>query len=261
MQVLKIIFSLTLALSQPELWAQQQSSNVSPLLCAEDFTANYRSLSARFNIELAGRFPFGSSESPDAEPKIANQFFADYAHQHDRFMSLYECTGDRNIQTSQQLAWLKQLHAASDWFLQPQPLHINMTPELISASIDLLGRSQVVSLSLSSGLKSIRYPGATKTLAWQTGDPLILDFQWAEGSIWLPQSDPHQSDLFVEGATATFQYRSAWSLLRMFNTPEGEALFVVPIKQQNGIKNVAQLKIKISIVDGKQAPVFPRVAP
>ncbi len=261
MQFLKAIFWLTLTLSHSALWAQSQSSIESRGQCSADFNSNYQSLAMRFNRELAGRFPFGAPERPDADSKDAHLFFADYAPQHDRLMSLYECSDVRNIQTSKQLAWLKQLKAASDWFLQPQPLHISIEPESISPSIDLIGRTQVVSVSLSSGLKSIRYPGATKALAWQAGEPLILDFQWAAGSLWQPQPDPRQYDLSVEGATATFQNGGAWSLLRLFNTPQGETLFAVPIKQQNGMKSMAQLKVKISIVDGKQVPVFLQFAP
>ena len=255
--------------------------------------ATYRDLSQRFTRDLAGRYPFGDLSSRDASPATVKAFFADYDAQRAAARQILPM-----LSSSQRTAvqnFLDKLDAASAFFngtltaTEPsQPLKLALT--FHAQPNASRGADQIVSWNLTSNTRSAGFPNRTTTLDWPYGQPLVLDLAWANRSLVRPARDPKQTDLRIEGATASFSTSGDWALLRMIEAHRpntGAAVdtldpnralleFIVPVvpdKNPGGALPVDTARLYLGInfaaKDPKtQAPVvlapppvFPRYAP
>ncbi|WP_428717151.1 type VI secretion system protein [Undibacterium curvum] len=200
---------------------------------------NYNDLAARFNRELAGRYPFGPLSSSDASLSTTRNFFADYAGQSAALKQSLQGLSGAYWNAARQ--FLSQLDTSAKFFQSTLNLDANPPAttastastgtnaddtSLVSQPIKLSiafntnqtsaqGSSQIVAWALTSGSKSATYPGRTNVLDWAFGQATVLDLTWASGSLWLPANDAQQPDLQAEGATASYAQSGEWALLRM----------------------------------------------
>lgn len=222
----------------------------------------YSTLSARFNRELAGRFPFGPLSSSDADLATARNFFADYSAQSAALRQSLQGLGGAYWTSARQ--FLSQLDASMRFFqgtlnLNPAPadgsgdssglasLPVRLAVQFHAQPKDSAGADQLVAWSLSSGSKSAAFPNRGTSLDWDYGQALVLDLSWASGSLWLPAPDLQQSDLQTNGVGASFGASGNWALLRLIerHRPENGAIpnssdpnrltleFLVPVTSKN----------------------------
>ena len=251
----------------------------------------YDELAARFNRELAGRYPFADNNARDASPAAVKTFFTDYAAQRTALRQVLTGLTDNRWNAARR--FLDQLDAISAFFASSltssdpnQPVKLGITFRAQPGASP--GSEQVVSWTLSAGTKSTGYPNRPNMLDWQYGQPLVLDLTWADRSLWRPVVDPKQADLQVDGALASFAASGEWALLRMMDTHRPKSAsavnppdpnrvlleFAVPVASTQPGKTAtgsARLYLAFNLTgkDAKtQAPVvmtppasFPRFAP
>lgn len=177
--------------------------------------ATWRRLADRFNRELAGRYPFGPLSAPDAPLGVVKAFFADYPAQR-------ALIGDSFDGTRQAAArrFLGQMDATAAFFAntlmqEPASAPLQLTVEFNAQAKTSPGANQIVAWRLDNGSAAAALPNGGNRLDWAWGQPLQLDLTWASGSRWRPLADPLQSDLTVNGTTASYADAGAWSLLRL----------------------------------------------
>ncbi|WP_338847055.1 type VI secretion system protein [Massilia sp. W12] len=201
--------------------------------------SNYMQLAGRFNRELAGRYPFGPLSAPDANLYVVRNFFAEYANNSAALKQSMSGLSDPYWDSARQ--FLNQLDGIAT-FMNSSLLQTETDPAasanaqspggnlpasaLANGSVKLnvnfraqlaasIGAEQIANWSLSSASRSIAYPNRGSTLEWPFGQALVFDMEWANRSAWLPLASGEQSDLQVDGNTASFASNGNWALLRM----------------------------------------------
>jgi len=228
----------------------------------------YSTLSARFNRELAGRYPFGPLSSSDADLATARNFFADYSAQSAALRQSLQGLSGAYWTSARQ--FLSQLDASTRFFqgtlnLNPAPadgsadssglasLPVRLAVQFHAQPKDSAGADQLVGWSLSAGSKSAAFPNRSTALDWDYGQALVLDLTWASGSLWLPAPDLQQSDLQTNGVGASFAASGNWALLRLIerhrpgngsipNSSDPNRLtleFLVPVTSKNSASGKA----------------------
>ena len=226
--------SKTLAAYQPAEYGndlfsarRQQVEDASRWRCkggryAQAYT-DYHALADRFNADLLGRYPFADLNARDASPDTVKAFFAYYATQAAPLRQTL--TGLSGDYWNAARDFLTQLDAVAAFFngslASPDPAQAGLSqPVKLTVLFRAMpgaspGSEQVLNWSLTSGANSTGYPNRANTLDWPYGQPLVFDVAWASGSLWRPTADRQQSDLQVDGASATFAAAGDWALLRM----------------------------------------------
>ena len=257
----------------------------------------YEALAARFNQELAGRYPFSDIDSvSEAVPATVKAYFVDYQS---KAAVLRQGVASLDQKSwAKQLAFLTQLDGVAQFFqgsLVPptagaeggaDSAALKLSVGFHALSTNSPGSEQVVNWSMSSGASTISYPNGGSSLDWPYGQPIVLDLLWAEQSKWRPSGNDGQADLQVDGASATYSSGGDWALLRLIErhkskTPPadpGRLLleFTLPVIAQSGIAAQAKtdtaqlyLSLGLSTKDAKtQNPLklkfpasFPTLAP
>lgn len=207
--------------------------------------SSYSALAARFNRELAGRYPFGPLSGADAGLLSVRNFFADYTAQSAALRQSLQGLNGAYWNSARQ--FLAQLDNSAKFFqgtlnLNPAPpaaasasaggakpaapddggdnaslasLPVKLAVQFHAQANSSPGAEQLVGWSLSSGSKSAAFPNRSTTLDWNYGQALILDLTWASGSLWLPSADLQQGDLQTSGVGASFAASGDWALLRL----------------------------------------------
>lgn len=172
----------------------------------------------RFNTELAGRFPFGPLSAPDASPAAVQAFFVDYAAQADKLKTML--TQLPPAQAYAVKTFAKQLDAANAFFAATlgtgavaAPVHLNLT--FRAAPEASPGSSQILSWLMQVGAQTAGLPNLATSLDWPFGQPLTLSLTWANRSLYTPVASVNQTDLRVDGLTASYSAAGDWALLRM----------------------------------------------
>ena len=213
-------------------------------------------LAARFNRDLAGRYPFADTSARDASPATVKAFFTDYAAQ--RTALRQAVTGLSDSRWNAVRRFLDQLDAASAFFSgnltagdpsQPVKLSITFRAQPTASP----GSEQVVSWTLSAGTKSTGFPNRPNTLDWPYGQPLVLDLAWADRSLWRPLADPKQLDLQVDGALASFAASGEWALLRMIDMHRPKSAVADPLDPSRVLLEFAVPVVGVSNQPGKTA--------
>jgi type VI secretion system protein ImpL len=248
-----------------------------------------------FNSQVAGRYPFGSTDSREVSPAVVKAFFAYYAKEKPELETwLASAKGGK---AAQMKAFITQLDAVQTFFAgnlsaTPQSAPINLDIGFRALPGDSPVSNQLIGWTVRAGDNQVvSWPGSSTVLSWNFGDPATLDLQWADRSHYTPLPDSAQSDLSVSGYHAVFQAGGAWAALRWLDTHAASAAispldpdqrlmrFQVPVldntAQAGAGKGAAStsnanfyLTVKLSGVDpatkapvSLEPPTFPREAP
>ncbi|HEY4146935.1 type VI secretion system protein [Pinirhizobacter sp.] len=253
---------------------------------------HYARIGMLFNNQLAGRYPFGPTDSREVSPAVVKAFFVYYGKEKPELKAWLEhATGPR---AAKMKAFLDQLDAVEAFFAgnlsaQPQSLPVQVKVGFRALPDHSPISNQLIGWTLrAGGAQGAAWPGADDDFAWSVGTPLSLDLQWADRSRYMPLPDAAQPDLHSSGYHAIFDTGGSWALLRWLDargTPAdanaldaGQRLlrFRVPVLDGNdasgGGKATDQadlyLTLKLSGTDpatkapvSLEAPTFPREAP
>ncbi|MFZ6675480.1 type VI secretion protein IcmF/TssM N-terminal domain-containing protein [Undibacterium sp. Xuan67W] len=281
----------------------------------------YDSWAKRFNEELSHTYPFSDVDTKiEASPIVVRTFFSDYEAKSadiSQLISNYEAkisdskktlTDAEKISWTGKLEFIQQLNSVAKLFhgnlvndngggssnnptsTESSNLPIKLNVNFNAQATASPGSDQIVNWSLSSGAKTISYPNNGTSLDWLQGQVLTFDLVWANQSKWSPSSNGGQSDLQIDGATATFSASGDWAIFRFIDRhrqPSGAATtsrdpsrvvleFAVPVASTPGANSKTTnataklyLALNLSSKDPKtQVPVnlklpaiFPRQAP
>lgn len=181
----------------------------------------YDTLAARFDRDLAGRYPFGEISARDANPAMVRAFFIDYAAQRESIVAtLHDMNDARWRSASLFVAQLDKVAAffASNVAAPEQMQMVGLISDFPADASKSLGADQLVDWRLTVEDRASIFPNGLKALEWLPGETVALNLQWAERSQWRPVTDPTQADLSVEDATAHFDANGPWALLRFIET-------------------------------------------
>lgn len=181
----------------------------------------YRSLSSRFNVELAGRYPFGSPESAEVNPVTLRLFLSDCAPALAELRAALapgKPGGWRNearrflAQMEQALPLLQALAAPTG------ALRVRVTFDQPRGRSG--GTDQLVRWRFTAGDRHLDHPAsegrdAAPALVWSAGEPVAVNLHWADRSRFRPRPDPQAPDVAVDGAVAQVTLHGAWALLRL----------------------------------------------
>ena len=181
----------------------------------------YDALVARFERDLAGRYPFGPQDAPDASPAVVQAFFRDYARDRDRIAAALVDLGDRRWRPASR--FVDQLNAVADFFAGNLDASTGTSPIDLGASFPAetarsVGGDQVLSWRLAIDDVQSVFPNGQRALSWYPGQAVALDLQWAERSTWRPVADPAAPGPNVRDAVAGFQAGGSWALLRFIDS-------------------------------------------
>lgn len=176
-----------------------------------------------FNQTLAGRYPFGGPDSPDASPATVRDFLRNQAPQiADLRRAVAESEPGEWMRTV--VRFLDQLADTAEFLdavLGPSPavrLHIEFNQPADQA----IGTEQLIQWRFSSGVRSIDHPSNQsandRSLNWTVGQPIVLDFFWAERSQFRPRPDSVQPPLTAKDRVASLVFSGEWALLRLLRS-------------------------------------------
>ena len=235
----KTLASLTLPADGNDLFSQRRASLQQWLngLCTDRATTTahdaYTRLAERFQSELQGRYPFGPATATEASPASVRAFFLDYETQRPQLETALASVDPTSWADA--LDFVDQLDRVSD-FLRgslvqapaSQPMRIQIAFDLrpgnapspatttaSPANSPFPGSNQIVAWTLASGASQATRPGSpSPVLDWRNGQPLQLQLDWADRSVWRPVASPG-GNLQVSGTQASIRFGGQWSLLRM----------------------------------------------
>lgn len=175
-------------------------------------------ISALFNSQLAGRYPFGPSGAPDVSPVVVKAFFVYYDNEKPTLEAWLANT--RSAEASRIKSFIGQLDAVQAFFAgnllaAPQSAPISLDVGFRALPADSPYSNQMIHWSLQAGNSSASWPGSATIASWNIGDPVSLDLQWADLSRYRPLPAADQPDLHVNGYHSVFQAGGAWALLRL----------------------------------------------
>ena len=258
---------------------------------------HYARIGMLFNSQLAGHYPFGTTDSREVSPAVVKAFFVYYAKEKPELKAWIEhapTAGTAGARAAKMKAFVEQLDAVEAFFAgnlsaQPQSLPIQVKAGFRALPDRSPISNQLIGWTLrAGGAQGAAWPGADDSFAWSVGTPLSLDLQWADRSRYMPLPDAAQPELRSSGYHAVFETAGAWALLRWLDThgapadtgslDAGQRLlrFRVPVLDANaaavGGKANEQadlyLTLKLSGTDPAtkapvplEAPAFPREAP
>lgn len=255
-----------------------------------DAALHFVRISALFNSQLAGRYPFGPPDAPEVSPAVVKAFFVYYANEKPSLETWL--ANAKNAQVGRIKSFIDQLDAVQAFFAgnllaTPQSAPISMDVGFRALPADSPYSNQMIHWTLQAGNSSASWPGTAITATWNIGDPVSLDLQWANLSRYKPLPDANQSDLHVSGYHSVFQVGGAWAILRLHDLHKSGAgtnaldpaqqllQFQVPLLQPAGAgapagtgKAQFYLTLKVSARDPASkamavltVPDFPRSAP
>lgn len=193
-------------------------------LCAKqtDLSAEeaYRKLAVRFNLDLAGRYPFADANHGDAPVAVVKAFFTDYLAQRDALRQSLAPLKDPKWTPVR--AFLDQLDGAAAFFqasvLAPDPGRpVKLSLGFRAQAAASPGSDQVVAWAMTIASASAGYPNRATALDWNPGDGIELDLTWADYAQVAPAADTKQAGVKMEGKTVTYLETGEWALLRFID--------------------------------------------
>ena len=127
----------------------------------------YQELANRFNRELAGRFPFGDSNSRDASLSTVRSFFIDYDAQAQAPET--ESAAVKRVDAWKELQFLQQLDRVSAFLrtslaAKRMSRPLTLTPHFHPSSNDSIGGGQIVSWIFFCGSLTLRSTDTNKSM-------------------------------------------------------------------------------------------------
>jgi len=205
----------------------------------------YADLAARFNRDLAGRYPFAPVTARDANPSTVRAFFLDYAARRASLIEALRGMNGNNWRSAN--AFLAELDVAAEFFsvnlAAPDDIGaVVMRAEFPEDDPRARGADQIVRWRMSVDLLDSSFPNQLLDLPWYPGESTALELQWAARSNWRPVADPVQPGLVIANTAARFAEEGSWSLLKFIDrhrvpgsgakpTAPIQLRFVVPVQR------------------------------
>lgn len=188
-----------------------------------DLVARYARLRDGFQATLAGRFPFGPIDAPDADPEQVRAFFQRFGGQIGPLQAALE---DVRIGGAA-AAELGRLLAAQT-ALAPMLTGNDAAPLRYQAGVQFFtdpmlasGQDQVIEAMIGTTF-SRAATNAASYFVWNVGEPVIARFRWASNAPSLPlaglavPNGPCRPA--PDGAWASARTPGAWALLRLLRS-------------------------------------------
>ena len=264
------------------------------VLLNESVTHTYAAIEARFNRDLAGRFPFASVSAPtlyEADPQTVAALYRQYDTASD-LLHTGILPSDANQPV---LSFLTELSSGRPWFTSllstaaaGETPSLDITPVFRVNRDEESGGNQIIDWALQVGTDTFHVTDAERKGHWNYGDPVVLTLRWAKDAPFIPVSLPDSAKSIVtpqvNGDMVTYSFKDSWSLLRFvgafgvagatpdtapftlqFNIPEAAAS---PAVAKSPSKQVTEAKVFIRLLitppEAKQAitqAVLPVKAP
>ena len=196
-------------------------------LLSENFETTYSRLSARFNHDLAGRFPFAplsSSSLNDADP----QSIADFYRQFDTSRDLLDIGIRGSTASAADGNFLAMLRNTRPWFsslLTPasagEIASLDVIPQFRVNRDSESGGNQIIDWTLQIGNSAVHNGDPPTKIRWNYGDPVNLTLRWAKNSPFVPTNIPtatNRQSMQVNGDIVSWTFKDAWSLIRLIQT-------------------------------------------
>jgi type VI secretion system protein ImpL len=237
-----------------------------------DASGEYGDLAGDFNRDLAGRFPFGPPAAPDAAPSDVKRFFNRYGSDLGTLgTGLASISSYASVGAPQFVAQLQAAQTALAPMLQDPspdaPLTYDVAPTFRTNAGKDPGADQIIEAELQLGTQTLTTYSTTKSLAWTTGQPVVVRLQWALNAPNVPLAGNAGQPPAVQGLTATYRATGPWALLRMIalQRPDAAALAQLSDRQPETIEFVPNLGKNPAAVSGGEtgltsAQVFMRLA-
>ena len=232
----------------------------------------YASLSATFNAELAGRFPFAPlTPAPvaanglalgAADPQSVRSFFLDYGPDlpalQARFQSARDGTG-RAIE-----AFLNRLSAVRAAFMPMLADPSGKTPLSYQVNISFFtnpkaarAQNQVLDATLGIGNLTASSLNGPSQIVWTNGQPLDVRLRWAANAPLAPDASRRQLMPSVSGLDANFDYGGNWALLRLLEAqaPTAADFNALQDRQPEVVEFVVPLTFNRNAAPGGNAKV------
>jgi type VI secretion system protein ImpL len=185
-----------------------------------DLRARYGALRDSFQATLAGRFPFGPADAPDADPALVRAFFQRYGTQLAPLQAAFE-----DISIGRSAATALGALITAQGALGPMlggndaaSLSYAVGVQFFTDPMVAIGQDQVIEASIGTAT-SRATPDAAPTFLWKAGEPVIAQFRWAANAPSLPLSGlavPNGACRpSPDGAWATSRTAGTWALLRL----------------------------------------------
>lgn len=191
-------------------------------LAQEQLNNAFIGFSGRFNRNVAGRYPFGPVDRPDASPAAVKDLLHAYGSESATLMTLLE-RARKYEKTNAMRGFMRQLDPVAAFFQDSlccaessQPFHVAVNFQVLPQFTR--GHDQVVSMRMTSGFQHADFPNGKTTLAWRPGDPVSFEIDFAHFSDWRPVADPSNPALVVEGTRVTYAAEGDWALLRLIDS-------------------------------------------
>jgi type VI secretion system protein ImpL len=230
--------------------------------------AEYKRIEDRFNRELAGRYPFASTQDADADPRDVCDFFDDNAGRIGALQAARD-SGRSFLPRD----FLGELNAAGAFLFanacsrHNNPVRVYFQPLPASSS----GAEHIASWTLKGDRGRADFPHGFRDFDWSFGAPLDLELVWFDWSPWRPAPPTSRATYRTLGdKKASFGESGSWALMRLIEKHGGHLpeqgssevflTFSLPVVSSTGDKqarsdSVLHLQIRLSF-EGR-APEFP----
>ena len=205
------------------------------------FFDRYNAAAQFFNAHLANRFPFTLDYSQEQMGEADPQDVATFYELFDAIPDLPPRQGSRDEQ--QTVAFLQDIRklrplmmAALDPGTEGASAPLAFDVSFRSDRAWEKGGDKIIDWRFSVGGQEIKFWQDRFQGQWHIGDPIHVDFKWAQDAENLPIADPRKPALSVAEGTATYTYTGRWSLLRLL-----KAHGTSP-KQEIGLINAPQVQ-------------------
>jgi type VI secretion system protein ImpL len=196
-------------------------------LLTEDFETIYSRLHARFNHDLAGRFPFAPASSStlnEADLQTITDFYRQYDSSSDLLDAGLKGAGAGNATEN----FLAMLRDSRPWFASL----LTTTSEGDAATLDIVpqfrvnregesGGNQIIDWTLQIGAHAVHGDTPPAKLRWNYGDPVSLTLRWAKDSPFVPMNisnTTNSQSMHVDGDSVSWTFKDGWSLIRLIQT-------------------------------------------
>ncbi|WP_313537526.1 type VI secretion system protein [Sphingomonas sp.] len=185
-----------------------------------DLRNRYAQLRESFQATIAGRFPFGPADAPDADPALVRAFFRRFGAEIGPMQAALE---DVEIGRDAAVGLGRLLAAQSA--LAPMLAGADLAQLRYAVDVQFFsdphlasGQNQIIEAMIGTPT-SRAATNAAPTFLWRVGDPVIARFRWANNAPNLPLSGLALPDgpcrPAPDGAWGSSRTGGAWALLRL----------------------------------------------
>jgi type VI secretion system protein ImpL len=186
----------------------------------------YNTVSYEFNRSLAGKFPFGDSQSgltTDEAPLDATRsFFYSFGPRIDSLKKEVRTNIFVRGKFKDVEEFLDNLGAVSTFFsynlykLPDENAPVSIRTRFRVNADNSPGSNQILRWQLSSENLLTEYPDSVSIIEWDFGKPFVFELQWAENSLYRPvQPTIDNPNISVDGSSIIYNYAGNWALIRL----------------------------------------------